>query len=524
MAGMYEADLTLVNAYILTMDDARPTAEAALVRRGRIALVGSNEDVLAARRREPLFDAGGRTVTPGLIDGHAHLEMTCLALTRCVSCTVPPYESLAHIASELSRVAEQTPPGEWVIGRSGFGLYARVPEGRLFTRQELDAVSQAHPVVVFASVHVGMLNTRALNELGLWERAADPPRGIVLHRDESGAPTGVVTEMWDMLPAFGSEDVKTALRAKARELFVANGVTTIHNLPYSNFDVRAVQELQASGELPLRMRFYPQAGHQLELEETLALGIQPGFGDDLLRYGGVKIFIDGTCHDGYGNRLWDVKWEEDELTEFVCRAHEAGQQLWMHINCVPSILMGTNAIEEALRRKPGPHRHRLEHSADFADGAEEIGRLKELGIGVVTTPQFIYSQGDTMGNRYPRNFRLRTLINAGFEVIGTSDSTGTVPDGITPLFNMACAVTRRTQRGREFLPEEAVNIEEALKMFTIWPAKWAFEEYSKSSITSGKLGDFAVLSANPLALADSAELFDIQVDATILGGEVVYQR
>lgn len=521
---MYDSDLALLNAHILTMDEAQPTAEAALVRRGRIALVGSNEEVLAARRGEPEFDGGGRTVTPGFIDGHAHLEFTCLALTRCLSCTVPPYESLAHIAAELSRVAERTPPGEWVIGRSGFGLYARVPEGRLFTRRELDAVSEAHPVVVFASVHVGMLNTRALHELGLWERAADPPRGIVLHRDERGAPTGVVTEMWDLLPAFPTEDVKAALRAKAHELFVANGVTTIHNLPYSTFDIRAVQELQASGELPLRIRFYPQAGHQLALEETLALGIQPGFGNDLLRYGGVKIFIDGTCHDGYGNRLWDVKWDQDELTEFVCRAHEAGQQLWMHINCVPSIHMGANAIEEALRRKPGPHRHRLEHSADFADGAEEMTRLKELGIGVVTTPQFIYSQGDTIGNRYPRNFRLRTLIDQGFEVIGSSDSTGTVPDGITPLFNIACAVTRRTQRGREFLPEEAVTVAEALKMFTIWPAKWAFEEHLKGSIIPGKLADFAVLSANPLALDDPAELFDIHVDATILGGEVVHER
>jgi hypothetical protein len=506
------------------MDDARPVAEAALVRRGRIALVGTNGEVLAARRNEPPFDAGGRTVVPGFIDGHAHLEMTCLALTRCVSCTAPPYASLAEIAGELSRVAERTPPDEWIIGRSSFGLHLRVPEGRLFTRQELDAVSEQHPIVVHSSLHVGMLNTRALHELGLWEQAADPPRGIVLHRDERGLPTGVVTEMWDMLPAFETEDVKTALRAKAHELFVANGVTTVHNLPYSNDDVRAVQELQASGELPLRIRFYPQAGHQLELEETLALGIQPGFGNDLLRYGGVKIFIDGTCHDGYGNRLWDVKWDQEELTEFVCRAHAAGQQLWMHINCVPSILMGANAIEEALRRHPRPHRHRLEHSADFAEGPEEIARLKGLGIGVVTTPQFIYSQGDTMGNRYSRSFRLRTLIAAGFEVIGTSDSTGTVPDGVTPLFNIACAVTRRTQRGREFLPEEAVTIEDALKMFTIWPAKWAFEEHDKGSIVPGKLADFAVLSADPLTLNDPAKLFDLKVDATILGGEVVYQR
>lgn len=517
---MYQADLALINANVLTMDDSRPTAGAVLARAGRVVLVGTNAEVRAAGKGYPVFDAGGRTVVPGFIDGHAHLEMTCLALTRCVSCTVPPFESLGDISNRLRKAAAETPAGEWIIARTSFGLQLRVPEGRLFTRQDLDAVSDVHPIVVLASLHVGMLNTRALEELGFMDGARPVPKGTLVHRDESGTPTGVVTEMWDMLPAFGADDVKAALRAEAMRLFIANGVTTIHNLPYSRFDLQAVQDLQLSGELPLRLRFYVQAGHQMELDEILALGLRPGFGDDMLRYGGVKTFIDGTCHDGYGNRLWDVKWERADLIEFVVRAHEAGQQLWMHINSQPSIDLGLDAIEEALRRHARPHRHRLEHGGDFAQEVDQIRRLKSLGIGAVTTPQFIYSQGDTMGNRYPRPFRLRTLIDEGLELIGSSDATGTVPDGITPLFNIACAVTRRTQRGREYLPEEAITALEALKMFTIWPARWAYEGHLKGSITPGKLADFAVLSANPLTIPP-ADLFQLQVEATILGGEVV---
>lgn len=520
---MYRSNLALVNAKIHTFDDRQPRAEAAYCRDGRIVALGTNDEIRAMAGDAPLFDAAGQTVVPGFVDGHAHLEMTCLALTRCLSCTVPPFESLAAIAGELSAVAERTPPGEWVIGRSSFGLQLRVPEGRLFTRQELDEVSREHPIVVFASVHVGMLNTLALQELGFWDQPGGPEMGIVMHYDDDGTPNGVVTEMWDLLPAFGVDDVKTALREQAKPLFVANGVTTIHNLPYSANDLVAVQDLQAAGELPLRLRYFVHAGRHMELDELFALGMKPGFGDEMLAFGGVKAFVDGCCHDGYGNKLWDVKWTRSDLFDFVARVHDAGQQLWMHINSQLSIDLGLDAYEYALNRNPRPHRHRLEHSADFIVDQPQIERFKRLGVGVVTTPQFIYSQGDTMGNRYPRPFGLQSLIDAGLEVIGSSDSTGTVPDGITPLFNIACAVTRRTQRGSIYHPEEAVSVEDAFRMFGIWPARWTYEDHLKGTITPGKLADFAILSDDPFAVQPEA-LFDLQVDATILGGEVVYTR
>ncbi|MER3486501.1 MAG: hypothetical protein C4345_11565, partial [Chloroflexota bacterium] len=113
-----------------------------------------------------------------------------------------------------------------------------------------------------------------------------PPKGVVVHWAEDGRPTGVVTEVWDRLPLFTVEQVKTAIRRKGTELFLANGVTTIHDLPFSAEDVRAVQELQASGELPLRLRMYYHIPHRIELESLLALGLMPGFGNDRLRYGG----------------------------------------------------------------------------------------------------------------------------------------------------------------------------------------------------------------------------------------------
>jgi predicted amidohydrolase YtcJ len=477
-------------------------------------LVGSTREVRARGAGAPEFDCAGRVVVPGLIDGHAHLEMTCCALTHQLSCPIPPFDSLAGIVAALSERAESTPPGQWIVVRSSFGLQWKVAEGRLLNRHELDAVSTEHPLAVLSGLHVAMLNTRALHELGIWDEVDNPPRGIVIHREESGAPSGIATEIWDRLPAFSVEQVKEALRRQYHDLFLAKGVTTIHNLPYSAQDITAVQELQTSGELPVRLRFYYHVPHQLALPDLLAMGLRPGFGNDRLRYGGVKLFVDGIGSDGLGNALWDVKWTPEELNELVSSAHAAGQQLWMHVLRVESLRMGADAIEAALREHPRPHRHRLEHSADIIRDTADMHRLRDLGIRVVTTPQFLYSvsrQELGAAGRPP----LRDLIDLGFEVIGSSDTTGTVPDGISPLFNIACAVAR--------LPGQPITFEEALKMFTIWAAAGAFEEGDKGSIEPGKFGDFTVLSDDPREIEPDG-LFDLKVDATILGGEVVYER
>ncbi|RIK41509.1 MAG: amidohydrolase, partial [Chloroflexi bacterium] len=161
---------------------------------------------------------------------------------------------------------------------------------------------------------------------------------------------------------------------------------------------------------------------------------------------------------------------------------------------------------------------------------EDIERVWSLGLRVITTPAFIRAQGDVLAlpgsQRWPRKFRLRSLAERGFAVIGSSDSTGSIPDGIPPLYNIACAVTRRTLSGATYVPEEALDIDDALRLFTIWPALGAFEEADKGTITPGKFGDFAVLSADPraVAAADPDGLFDVRAEATILGGVVVWEK
>jgi predicted amidohydrolase YtcJ len=510
------SDLAILNARMVTMDEANPLAEAALVRGGRIVLVGTTAEIRSAAGNARLFDAGDRVVVPGFVDAHAHFELTCLGASFQAACHTPPYTTLREIMKVLESKASDTPKGRWVIGRGSFSMREKVEESALPTRHDLDAVTTEHPLVLFSGLHVAMMNTRGLQELGLWDR--DPPRGVRVLREPSGQPSGIATEVWDLLPGYPLADVREAVRAHAMEIFVSKGTTSLSTIPFSADDVRADQELQASGELPLRLRVYYHVPRVISLESLLATGFLPGVGDDMFRYGGIKIFVNGTTSDGLGNAIEDFKWTQEELNDFVSRAHDAGIQLLMHSLSREATLMAAAAVEEAARQNPGPHRHRIEHAGDRLDGLEDMRRLKAAGIGVVMTPHFARRPGTA--SRVPR---FRTMVAEGLEPISVTDTTGTVPEASGPLFNVACAMTLKSEGGAAPNAEEALSFEEALAMHTLWAARWGFEERDKGSIEAGKLGDFAVLSADPRG-RPGKEIFGIAVDATILGGRVVYER
>ncbi len=508
-------DLAIVNARMITMDRERPEAEAALVRGSRIALVGTTDEVRSAAPDAPIFDAGRRVVVPGFVDAHTHFELTCIGAAFQAACHTPPYTSLRDIVKVLSSKASDTPKSRWVIGRGSFGMREKLEERDLPTRHDLDAVTTEHPLILFSGLHVAMMNTRGLQELGLWDR--EPPRGVRVLREASGRPSGIATEVWDLLPSYPLDEVREAVRAHAKEIFVSKGTTSLSSIPFSSDDVRADQELQAAGGLPLRIRVYYHVPRVISLESLLSTGLLSGAGNDWFRYGGIKIFVNGTTSDGLGNAIEDFKWTQEELDHFVSRAHDAGIQLIMHVLSRDALLMAARSVEEAVRRNAKPHRHRVEHGGDRLDALEDMRRLKAAGILVVCTPHFARRAGTA--SRVPR---FRTMIEEGLEPIAVTDTTGTVPEASGPLFNIACAMTAKADGGASPSTAEALSFEDALRMHTLWAAFGGFEESDKGSIQAGKLGDFTVLSADPRRRGK--EVFDIEVDATILGGEIVFER
>jgi hypothetical protein len=194
-------NVAIVNARVLTMESSQPTAQAVLVRNGRITHVGSTSEVKANAGDTRVFDVAGRTVVPGFIDAHTHIEVALSHERYAVDVHAPPLRSIREIQNALAAKAAATPKGQWVIGRAGFNLENGLAEKRLPNRQDLDEVSQDHPVIIFSGRHISMLNTRALEQIGMWDPAtAKPPKGTTIHRNASGVPTGLATECSTFCP------------------------------------------------------------------------------------------------------------------------------------------------------------------------------------------------------------------------------------------------------------------------------------------------------------------------------------
>ncbi len=241
---------------VLTMDPHLPEAEAVLIEDGRVQAVGADGHVRgAAPAGAEMVDLAGRTVIPGLIDGHCHLELSATHIAYTVLCQVDRCPTIPAILAALAARAAVTPAGEWVIGRTDVGLALYVPEGRTVLRADLDAAVPDHPCVLFTGLHVVTLNTAALRVTGLLDGSAELPRGAA-----ADIPSGRAKEIWDWLPLppVGRERIAAAIRDVGRERWTARGVTTIAELPFTLDGIAAMGDLRDRGELPVRLGLWMQ--------------------------------------------------------------------------------------------------------------------------------------------------------------------------------------------------------------------------------------------------------------------------
>lgn len=507
----------LVNGDVVTMDPAQPRTNCVAMGDGRILSVGDSADLRGRFPGAAEHDLGGRVVIPGFVDAHCHFELTTSHLAYAVPLHAPPHGSLREICETLRRTAAETPGDDWIVGRANFGLHQFVAERRPITRDDIDAVVPDRPVVVYSGMHVSTLNTAGLRASGLLDGAV-PPRGV-LFDPESGRGT----ELWSWLPApgFGTERIADAMVNLGNEMFTARGVTSINDVVHSADGVRAYQLLHRQGRLPARVDVRWVSPVLLPSAALAATGLETGFGDSWLRAGGIKLFIDGAGHDLDHRPLVDLKWDQDELDAEVETAHRAGLQLMMHVQAAESVDMALLALERAITRFPRTdHRHRLEHAGDLPPDDARLRRMRDLGVVPVATPQFLYSYGDAQpeASQPP----LRTLHEFGFRVPGNSDSTGTQPEAANPFHSIWCAMTRRTRLGRTLLPDEAISLDAALRMFTA-DAAWACHMDDRGVLAPGMLADLVVLGRDPWTTPVD-ELPDIPADLVLVDGRVRRDR
>ena len=414
----------------------------------------------------------------------------------------------------------------------------------MLTRWDLDEVAPDVPVlVVQVAGHWGVVNSRAL-ELGGIDDATEPPPGGEYGRDGTGRHNGILHEqaLFDfaypavsnrpdtVVPASTREDRLMGLQ-RAVERWHAAGLTSICDAMVGPDDLRLFAEARERGLLSLRVGMLISAAHY---DLVHRLGLRHGFGDEWLRFVGVKAFVDGavggrTCllehpYPGRGDDHGIQSMSAADLADTVRRVHEDGNPICVHANGDRAIRLLLDQLEKASGAAPHPSlRHRIEHCSLVDD--DILARMRALGAIAVPFGSYVNYHGgpllDWYGEqRMSRMFAHRSFLDAGVAVAGSSD----YPCGpYEPLLGLQSTVTRRGYDGTLVGENQRITPAEALSLYTTGSAVATGEQHSKGRLAPGYLADFVVLGDNPLT-CDPEHISEIAVRATYVGGERVWPR
>lgn len=523
-----------VNGRFYTMRREGETVEAVVIRDGKFLYCGETAEALRLSGGNAV-DLGGRTVLPGLIDDHQHVQAYARNLLKV---DLSGARSIGEVQALLRQRAETTPAGKLILG-SGFDQ-TRFSEGRLPTRWDLDRAAPDHPVVITRyCLHIHVANTMALRVGGLLDRA-DLPAGI--ERDGDGAVTGRMQEreaaqLINTITDGGDLSGEELKEAVVRALGQANsfGITSVHPIQgklCNLFEQLSLyQDLRDEGRLTCRIC--------LGDDELPGCSIRSGLGDEMVRLGFYKIYTDGSLgartalftqpyHDSPGD-TGTCHYDQETLDRMVKEAYDRRLQTAVHAIGDRAVEMTLLALKRAHDADPRPWdqvRFRLTHCSLINDRI--IAMLREMPVIIDMQPGYvstnIHWSDDRVGPaRAPYLFAWRTLMDLGMVLCGSSD----LPcEALNPLVGVYAVETRSGYDGylpSGWQPQERLTRYEAFSLYTKNPAYASFEEDRKGTIEVGKYADLAVFDRDVFAVA-APELLQAKVVLTVLGGREVYSR
>ncbi|MDJ0910732.1 MAG: amidohydrolase [Woeseiaceae bacterium] len=543
------ADLLLINADVVTVDEAQPTAEAVAIEGDRILAVGTTEEMLELQGEDTeVVDLDGQMLIPGLIEGHGHYTSfgdSLLILDFRYA------ESFAEIVSMVAEAAAEMPAGEWIVGRGWHQDKWTVREEVLVegvpVHDSLSAATPDHPVMlIHTSGHGVFVNEFAMRLVELDENT-QPPEGGEIVKDENGRPTGMMREAaQDIFRAAyarhqglrPADVIETEMRRMIRlagEESLRHGITSFQDLGTTFAEVDLIKAMAEEGNLPVRlyMAFQESAA---DMEGRLDEYRMVGYGNNFLtvRTIGEKV-LDGALgtHGGWllepyadmpsSRGLNVVSVEEIEASARLAVKHDYQMAIQGIGDRAYRELLDIYEAAFAEQPERTDWRWRIEHAQVIHP--EDIQRTVDLGVIPAVQGIFACSDGPWVEDRLgpertrERGYIFNTLANAG---LVPTNGTDPPVDEIDPIASFHCSVTRELPDGTLFQPQEVYSRERALYSYTMGNAIAAFEEDIKGSITTGKLADLTVMSQNLLTVSDD-ELRDTEVVMTILGGEIRYR-
>ena len=489
----------------------------------RITSVGKREDSQIPPNAE-IIDASGKTILPGFIDAHTHFLRMGIRMIRTVDLggTRSIFEAVTKIREKINETGEN----DWILGRGWDD--SKWEDRRFITRFDIDPVSEKNPVMLTRICgHMVTLNSVALKLTGITKDTPDPQGGKIDRTPEEEI-TGILRDANQLVQPFippVNEDVALEGLRKVCDIALELGCTSIHDAGLDGFEIKVYQKALRMGILKTRVYMMWRSRNKDPIE---ALGLQTGFGNDMIRLGPAKMLLDGSmgAHTAALFEPYDDEPEkkglllvpEEELREDIKQIHLQGSQLAVHAIGDYAIETVINAIEEALRSSPKKdHRHRIEHCEILS--SNQIERIKTLGIVPSMQPNFVGEWSGPDGlyktrlgpKRLRQNNPYRLLLDEDIRVAFGSDG---MP--FNPIYGIWSAVNHHIKQSR-------ITLEEAVKGFTLDAAFSSFEEDIKGSVEPGKLADITILEKD-LSKITPEEIKDVPVHMTIVGGKILYFR
>jgi predicted amidohydrolase YtcJ len=538
MARAEDVDLLLTTGNVYTVTEKQPKAEAVAVKANRIVFVGSNDDAkrLHAAR---IIDLHGGTIVPGFTDSHCHIFGIG---EREMRFNMEGIVSLEDFLARVKERVDKTNPGKWITGRGWIETFWKPPQ--FPTRQDLDKIAPNNPVFLTRTDgHASIANSAALKIAGIDTKTPDPFGGQILKKN--GEPNGMLLDHAQELVAKNipkatqAEREEALLRGIDREIKL--GWCEIQNAGSHKEDIDVIQNAFRAGKI--KSRFVNAVyGPGQDAQNFLHEGPTINAFDYHFTQRTIKVLFDGALGSRGAALLKPysdapetsglLREKPEDLRPMFEEALRRGIQVETHALGDRANRLILDLYEQAFKAVPADQRKireprwRIEH-AQIVD-PDDIPRFAKLGVIPSMQPShaisdLFFAPARLGMNRLVGAYAWESFLRSGCIISGGSDAPVERGEPMIEFYAAAARKSMKGESGEGWHAEQAVSREDALKMFTIWPAYAAFEEKDKGSIEVGKLADFTVLSRDIMKIPE-AEILETQNEMTVIGGEIIYSR
>ena len=546
--GSQTADVAFINGQIETLNYKQPQAQAVAIKDEKFIAIGSVKKIQSfVGPNTKVIDLNHQLVVPGFVDAHTHPMETIWLKEDWVDARYPGTPSVKQALENISKRAQSTPKDQWIYVACVSASENKFLEKRLPTKAELDQAAPNNPVIVANGAHMAIANSAALTKMGIKRGISKLAHGAGVLSDANGEPTGVITDGMGDIP--GSPTPQEMTRYYASDIakfWNSYGFTSVMAItPAAAIPV--MQSVSVNTPTP-NIRYTASvwaAPNGAGMPKDLSVFEMPQKANPAYyRFAAIKAWVDGEndCRTGFMYEPYVGLMETDppggkgtlvtnqiQATQFAKLANQNKKVSMLHCSGDAAIDIGLTAYETSAKSESIDMIKRIEHFGMFQLTPEQLQRgknLKRQNFHISVQPiwllELVNADYENMGAaRSKTGYQFKTMINAGLEPAASTDMTGIYLGNIDPFKAMYATITRQSDMGI-FEPQEAISVKNALRMWTIWPAKAVGEDKVKGTIEIGKYADMTVLSENIFTIP-TEKIKDVSATKTIVGGRVVFQ-